>query len=131
VLLANLLQDAGRHALQIQVLQQGIAGCEATADFRNDYAYLLATSSDPKLRDGRAALSIARAVVEESGRKRPDYIDTLACAYAAVGDFSRALRLADEALGMLARRKMPPEVLALHRAHREQFARGEAVGAGG
>lgn len=130
VLLANVMNQEGRYSEQRDLLREGIESCEATLDFRNDYAYLLATSPDPDVRAPHEALIIAREIVEKSERGRPDYIDTLACAYAAIGNFRRATALVSESLTMLATREVPEEVLAEYRAHKSAFEAGQAIGAG-
>ncbi|MGH0033234.1 MAG: hypothetical protein ACQGVC_25870, partial [Myxococcota bacterium] len=117
--------DAGRTAEQLAALRQAIDTCDVAADARNDYAYLRATSSDPGVRDGAEALRIAGAIVA-AHPDRPDYLDTLACAHAATGDFGQATRLADRALTMLEGR-LPPEIVAIYRQHRDAFAAGRAI----
>src|SRR5208282_3396714 len=50
----------------------------------NNLAFLLATSSDPKIRDPKEAVTIAQKVVE-MGADEPAYLDTLATAYFEAG----------------------------------------------
>ncbi len=57
-------------------------------DLLNEFAWFLATCPDETIRDGRRALEYAQLAVgiyESAGR-----VDTLAAAYAAVGDFEQA-----------------------------------------
>ena len=74
--------------------------------------------------------AIALAIVQESDGQRPDYLDTLACAQAAVGDFQSAVKAAEQALALISTRQLPEEVLATYREHRDLFAAGRAVGEG-
>jgi len=52
---------------------------------RNNFAWLLATCPDAKLRDGRKAVELATKACELNQWKSPDLIDTLAAAYAEAG----------------------------------------------
>ncbi|MBI5772591.1 MAG: sel1 repeat family protein [Verrucomicrobia bacterium] len=62
--------------------------------------WILATSSDDKIRDGKRALYFSLKAVEATGRKRSDYLDILAAAYAEVGEFSKAVEVEKEALAL-------------------------------
>jgi Flp pilus assembly protein TadD len=54
---------------------------------RNNLAWLLATSSDASIRDGNRALELANEAVRLSHGKDPNYLRTLAAAYAESGRF--------------------------------------------
>lgn len=64
---------------------------------RNSLAWLLATASDTSIRDGNRANEIAEKAVQLSGGKDPNYLRTLAAAYAEVGRFSEAIATAEHA----------------------------------
>jgi len=63
----------------------------------NNLAWLLATHADDRVRDGRHAVKIAEQTAKQVG-PRPDVLDTLAAAYAEVGDFAKAVDVADLAV---------------------------------
>lgn len=66
----------------------------------NEVAWRLAVTHLPKLRDERYALRIMKRIMErnEAARRTPAYLDTWAAAYAANGDFERAISVQEKAV---------------------------------
>jgi len=64
---------------------------------RNNMAWVLATSSDGSIRDGAKAIGFAQQAVALSGGKEPQFLRTLAAAYAESGRFSEAIAAAQQA----------------------------------
>jgi len=64
----------------------------------NSLAWILATDKDPDIRSGKAALKWAKVACEGEGAKNPDYLDTLAAAYAEAGEFDMAVKTARKCL---------------------------------
>lgn len=105
---------------------------EADPEFpvaRNNLAWLLATAPSAEHRDGATAVLHAMKACELTGFQDPGYLDTLAAAYAEVGQFEEAVKRAEEALQLA-----PPEQkegiqerLALYREGRP-YRQGDRTG---
>ena len=65
----------------------------------NGLAWILATSPDDKVRDGKRAIQYATEACERTGWKVPVCLNTLAAAYAEAGQFEEAIRYQTRALG--------------------------------
>jgi tetratricopeptide (TPR) repeat protein len=63
----------------------------------NDAAWLLATCPEEKIRDGKRAVELAKQAVSLM-KNHPGYLDTLAAAYAEIGNFDEAVRVQEQAL---------------------------------
>lgn len=64
----------------------------------NNLAWLLATSPDEAIRDGRRAIDIATKACERTEWKESHILSTLAAAYAETGDFKTARRYSQQAV---------------------------------
>jgi tetratricopeptide (TPR) repeat protein len=58
----------------------------------NNFAWVLATSPDEKLRDGKRAIKMATEACESTEYKQAHIISTLAAAYAETGDYDNAVK---------------------------------------
>jgi len=79
----------------------------------NNLAWLLATCSEPSLRNGSKAVELARQTEQLSGGNQPDVLDTLAAAYAEAGQFGEAVETAKRALNLNATQNNKPLADAL------------------
>ena len=68
---------------------------------KSDGAWLLATSPLTETRDSLRAIQWAEEAVAASNRTNPEYLDTLAAAYAAAGQFPEALKVEGEAIALV------------------------------
>ena len=116
---AYLLLERGESAAGAEHLRRSLAG-GFSLEGALTLARVLATSSDPAVRDGAAALRLA----QECARARPGdpaVLDVLAAAAAASGDFATAQARAEEALALV-----PPAARGGLRARLEAYRAGRA-----
>ena len=99
VSLAWTLRTAGKRTEAELLFRE--AAEHADAETMNGLAWPLATSPDPKLRDGPRAVALAEKAVAGTDRKKPMILDTLAAAYAEAGQFTNAIRVQEEAITLL------------------------------
>ncbi len=64
----------------------------------NNLAWVLATSPDATLRDGKRAIELATKACDVTEYKRPHILSTLAAAYAETGNFETAIRWSKKAV---------------------------------
>lgn len=89
----------------------------------NNLSWLLATTSDPRLRDGSEAVRLAERACKLTHYQKPVCIGTLAAAYAEAGRFEDAIATAQmacatsEKLGKLDLLKNNQKQLEFYRAH--------------
>jgi tetratricopeptide (TPR) repeat protein len=94
----QILQQQGRYAEAEQAYLGAIQAQPACVPACDSLARLLATCPDDKARDGKRAVEYATAACQETGWKDPVCLDTLAAAYAEVGQFEDAVRYQTRAL---------------------------------
>ena len=87
-------------------------------------AWLLATSRDESLRDPEEAVRLAEGLLQASGGTDPRLLETQAAAYAAAGEFDRAIELTERAIAS-AREVGDEEAIARLEQMLELFRRGE------
>ncbi|HNW08922.1 MAG: tetratricopeptide repeat protein [Verrucomicrobia bacterium] len=94
------------------------------ADALNNLAWLLATSPEPKIRDGREAVRLAEKACELAGRKQARFLGTLDAAYAESGRFAEAIATAKKAREQaLAAGEKDLAAAALQRQHEYEAGR--------
>ncbi len=76
-----------------------VAAESGDAQAQNDYAWLLATSKYDELRNGTLALDAAHKAVAKNSSA--SYLDTLAAAYAELGNFERAVATQQQAIAAI------------------------------
>lgn len=110
-----------------------VAASPEHAEVVNDVAWTLTVSNLERLRDERYALKIMDHVMtrNEHARAIPAYIDTWAAAYAANGDFERAIELQrealNEALNGASAERIDEDTIEILRQHLQDFEAGRTI----
>jgi tetratricopeptide (TPR) repeat protein len=98
---ARSCMDYGRYDEAKKSLEQAVRLQPEDPTTLNDLAWMLATSKDNRVRDGRRAVAIAMKACKLSGWKNAFSIDTLAAADAATGNFADAVKFQELAISRL------------------------------
>jgi tetratricopeptide (TPR) repeat protein len=132
LLLGNLyakgvgVSQSYRHALTW--FKSAVSTSPDDVNIVNEVAWTLAvTHLEPLRKPGYALEIMDRAMAaDEAARKNPAYLDTWAAAYAATGNFTRAVALQQQAVDA-ARDQEESDVVEVLQEHLDAFQRGEAV----
>ncbi len=86
----------------------------------NNLAWILSTAKEPRIRNGEKALELALKACELTDWKNPSCLDTLAAAYARLGDFANAIKWQEKALESpeLSNNANAQQRLILYREHK-------------
>lgn len=96
--LGNALLQKGNVTEAIAQFDKAIELAPADPWIKNNLAWLLATTPDSSLRNGRKAVELAKAATDAATEESPILLHTLAAALAADGRFSEAADTAQRAL---------------------------------
>jgi tetratricopeptide (TPR) repeat protein len=91
--LANLLAHVGRGPEAATLYRTALAANPSDYEAANNLAWLLATTADPRLRNGAEAVRLAEAACQATHFRQPGSLSTLAGAYAATGRFQEAIQI--------------------------------------
>jgi tetratricopeptide (TPR) repeat protein len=87
---ADLYLSVGKHAEAAKDYEIAYVSQPEETGLLNNFAWLLATSPDDTVRNGRRAIKLATKACELTNHKAPHILSTLAAAYAEAGDFEEA-----------------------------------------
>ena len=96
--LAGLLYQTGDTRQAVVQLRHVLGLKPDHAEALNNLAWLLATCSDDRVRDGAEAVRCAERACQLTGFKRAGMVGTLAAAYAEAGRFTEAIATAETAV---------------------------------
>ena len=123
--LGVMFASKGEIGNAIAAWRQTLSFDSDNADAANDLAWVLATSADAHLRDGREALDLARRAIR-SGGENPVVLRTLAAALAENDQFAEAVATAERAKNLATSRG--DSAMAANLQHcAESFRRGEPL----
>lgn len=88
----------GDHAAALADLEKALVLQPDDPGVLNNMAWLLATSPDDAIRDGKRAIELATKACEVTKWKQPHIVSTLAAAYAETGDFESARKYSQQAV---------------------------------
>lgn len=88
----------GDHSAALADLEKALELAPEDSGVLNNLAWLLATSPDEEIRDGKRAVELATKACEATEWKQPHIISTLAAGYAEAGDFAAARKYSKQAV---------------------------------
>ncbi len=95
---SDALISIGNHAAAAKDLERALEVKPDDSGVLNNLAWLLATSPDDDLRDGKRAIDLATKACEETEWKEAHIISTLAAGYAEAGNFAKAREVSQQAV---------------------------------
>jgi tetratricopeptide (TPR) repeat protein len=97
-LLGGLLSSLGQYREALVHLEAAYAATPGDVSVANNLAWVLATCPEAPCRDGPRALRLAEWACHATSYKSPPLLDSLAAAYAEVGQFDQAVRTTQQAI---------------------------------
>jgi large subunit ribosomal protein L23 len=102
-----LLSLAGRSRDAVQAYERAIENDPTLVTARIELAWLLATSPDDSIRNGKRAVGLAESVLQLAGGRSVRGLDVVAAAYAEAGRFQDAAEAAEKALDLMRNERGP------------------------
>ncbi|MBU0677042.1 MAG: sulfatase-like hydrolase/transferase [Verrucomicrobia bacterium] len=124
ILLSRCRKEQGDVDGAVSILREILATDEDNVPVRNGLAWYLATKSDASAEERSEAVEIAEGLIDVVGPEAPRYLDTLATAHAAAGDFESAVRYSSSAV-RFARRDGDDEMIKEYRRRLSLFEAGK------
>lgn len=90
--------NLGDHASAVEDFRKAYELRQDDSFLLNNYAWLLATSPDDEVRDGKLAIELATQACEIEDYEAGHILSTLAAAYAETGDFEKAKEWSNKAI---------------------------------
>jgi tetratricopeptide (TPR) repeat protein len=97
---ADAYLSIGKHAEAIADFDKALAINGDDESLLNNFAWVLATSPDDEVRNGKRAIELATKASELTGHQTPHVLSTLGAAYAETGDFESAKKWSQQAVDL-------------------------------
>ena len=94
----DALLGIGEHAKAVQDYEKALKFTSRDDSLLNNFAWVLATSPEEELRDGRRAIELATKACELTDYEQAHILSTLAAGYAETGDFETATKWSQKAV---------------------------------
>jgi tetratricopeptide (TPR) repeat protein len=107
---ADAYLTVGEHKKAVKDFEKAYATDSKDSSVLNNFAWVLATSPDDQVRDGKRAIEIAKKACELTEYKQTHILSTLAAAYAESGDFEKAREWSQKALDLFETQRPKREV---------------------
>ncbi len=101
------LMQLGRHAEAVADFEKALKILPDDPQILNNLAWVLATSPEDKLRDGRRAVELAEKACRATDYTQAHFLGTLAAAYAEADDFPKAVQWSTQALKIASEIRKP------------------------
>ena len=95
---ADAYLSVGEHAKAVADFKKALEVEPKESGMLNNYAWVLATSPDDDVRDGKLAVELATKACEATNNEESHILSTLAAAYAETGDFDKAAEWSRKAI---------------------------------
>jgi Flp pilus assembly protein TadD len=122
-LLGALLSHTGQYSDALMYLQAAYAANPGDISIANNLAWVLATCPISVLRNGHRAVELAEWACKATAYTSPPLLDTLAAAYAEVGQFDKAVHTTQQAIEIV--RKNPKASTATLESRLELYKAGK------
>ncbi|MGE5294130.1 MAG: tetratricopeptide repeat protein [Solirubrobacterales bacterium] len=97
-LLGSLLSDTGRYGEALSLLETARTASPNDVGIANNLAWVLATCPESQYRDGVRSLELAKWACKATDYRSPPLLDSLAAAYAELGQFDQAISTTQQAI---------------------------------
>jgi tetratricopeptide (TPR) repeat protein len=94
--------NVGKHAEAVKDYEEAFKLKPSDSGLLNNFAWVLATSPDEKLRDGKRSVEMGLKACQETRFEQPHILSTLAAGYAESGDFENAVKYSTKAVEVAA-----------------------------